>query len=55
MADLMKGRVVVVTGAAMGIGKAAATEICKEGGRVAICDMNEEKGMDTVRELQKSG
>lgn len=55
MENLLKDKVVVVTGAAMGIGKAAAKAICAEGGKVAICDMNEEKGKETVKDLANLG
>lgn len=51
MGTLLENRVVVITGGAMGIGKAAARAVCEEGGKVAVCDMNEEKGWETVREL----
>ena len=41
---LFNGEVAVVTGAAQGIGKAIAEELCVNGAKVAIVDINEEKG-----------
>jgi 3-oxoacyl-[acyl-carrier protein] reductase len=38
----LKEKVVIITGAASGIGKAAAKLFCKEGATVVACDLNEE-------------
>jgi len=38
------GKVVVVTGGALGIGRACAIEFAREGGRVTIADINEAAG-----------
>jgi len=43
----------IITGGAGGIGKGMATAFVKEGANVAIVDMNEEMGQETVTELQK--
>jgi 3-oxoacyl-[acyl-carrier protein] reductase len=51
----MKNRVAVVTGAAQGIGKEIAGVFCKEGCKVALLDVNEEKLAETCKELQASG
>lgn len=40
---LVKGCVVVITGAASGIGEAAAIGLCKLGAKVVLCDLNAEK------------
>lgn len=48
-------RVVIVTGAAMGIGKATAFASAREGAVVAICDINESEGRKTVEEIKKAG
>lgn len=48
-------RTIVVTGGASGIGKGIATAFAKRGDRVLVCDVNEEKGMETISELVKQG
>jgi 3-oxoacyl-[acyl-carrier protein] reductase len=40
-----------VTGGAAGIGKATAVKFAQEGAKVIICDMNEEVGQATAKEL----
>ncbi|KAF4577407.1 hypothetical protein EYR40_009235 [Pleurotus pulmonarius] len=45
------GRVAVITGAASGIGKAAALEFAKIGMKVAIADVNHERLNDLAKEL----
>jgi 3-oxoacyl-[acyl-carrier protein] reductase len=47
----MKDKVVLVTGGAAGIGRATAMRFAEEGASVVICDVNEEAGQETVREL----
>jgi 3-oxoacyl-[acyl-carrier protein] reductase len=47
----MKGKIVLVTGGAGGIGKATAMRFAEEGAKVVICDVNEEAGNTTVGEL----
>ncbi|MGD9714849.1 MAG: SDR family NAD(P)-dependent oxidoreductase, partial [Thermomicrobiales bacterium] len=49
------GKVVVITGAAMGIGKACAQAFAAEGGAVVIGDINEQKRSETVDEILASG
>ncbi|MCI4396569.1 MAG: SDR family oxidoreductase [Thermoprotei archaeon] len=51
----LDGRVVVVTGGAMGIGKATAIAAAKEGAKVAVCDINRTEGEKTVEEIRKMG
>jgi NAD(P)-dependent dehydrogenase (short-subunit alcohol dehydrogenase family) len=55
MSSKLFNRVVVVTGAAMGIGKAAAVAAVKEGAIVAVCDVNEKEGKKTAEEIKKAG
>ena len=47
----MKDKVVLVTGGAAGIGRATALRFAEEGAKVVICDVNEEAGKATVKEL----
>jgi 3-oxoacyl-[acyl-carrier protein] reductase len=47
----MKDKVVLVTGGAAGIGKATALRFAEEGAKVVICDVNQEVGEATVKEL----
>ena len=47
----MKDKVVLVTGGAAGIGKATALRFAEEGARLVICDVNEEGGQATLKEL----
>lgn len=54
MKDL-KGRVAVVTGAAMGMGKSLAGMLLDEGCRVVLVDINEKALTEAVAELSKRG
>jgi 3-oxoacyl-[acyl-carrier protein] reductase len=51
----MKDKVVLVTGGAAGIGKATALLFAEEGAKVVICDVNQEAGEATAKELGSSG
>jgi len=45
-----QGKVAIVTGAASGIGQAAAVQFAREGAKVTICDVNTE-GLEKTREM----
>ena len=51
----IKNKVVVVTGGAQGIGKAAIVKFASEGAAVAIWDMNDAKGNELADELTNKG
>ncbi|MFH1537377.1 MAG: SDR family oxidoreductase [bacterium] len=49
----LKGKVAVITGAGMGQGRAAALLFAKEGAKVAVGDINEKAGKETVALIKK--
>ena len=51
----LKDRIAVVTGGADGIGRATAMRFAQEGAVVVIWDMSEEKGKQTVAEINAAG
>jgi 3-oxoacyl-[acyl-carrier protein] reductase len=51
----LKGKVVIVTGAAAGIGKATAIRFAQEGARVAAWDVSDAKADELVKELEAVG
>ena len=51
----LRSKVVIVTGAAAGIGRATALRFAREGGRVAGFDVNEEAGPRLVDQIGKAG
>ena len=50
----LKEKVALITGGAAGIGKATGERFVEEGARVAICDVNQEAGEATAKELGPS-
>ncbi|GAB2802052.1 SDR family oxidoreductase [Rhabdobacter roseus] len=48
-------QVVLITGAASGIGRATALSFAREGGRVVVSDRAEEGGHETVRLIEEAG
>ena len=53
MAGRLEGRVAVVSGAAVGLGRAASIRLANEGAAVEILDLKD--GSETVNEIRKSG
>lgn len=51
----LKDRIALVTGAAAGIGRAIAREFAKEGARLAVCDIREDKLAEAAAELRGLG
>ncbi|MGB7842122.1 MAG: glucose 1-dehydrogenase [Salinimicrobium sp.] len=51
----MKDKVVIITGAASGIGEAAALRFAKEGARVVVSDIQKEKGEKLVEKIKADG
>src|SRR5512143_3492617 len=51
----VKGKVVVVTGASSGIGKATALKLADAGAKVILVARGEEKLLETKQEIEKSG
>ena len=50
-----KDKIVLITGAASGIGRAAALAFSKAGGTIVVSDINEEGGIETVNQLKATG
>jgi NAD(P)-dependent dehydrogenase (short-subunit alcohol dehydrogenase family) len=51
----LKGRIAIVTGAASGIGRASAIAFAREGACVAVVDLNERGGGETVNAIESEG
>jgi len=51
----IQGKVAVITGAASGIGLATAQLLAKEGAKVALIDINEDKGREAAADITKLG
>ncbi|MEK5442495.1 3-oxoacyl-ACP reductase FabG [Fredinandcohnia sp. FSL W7-1320] len=55
MTRRLEGKVAIVTGSGKGIGAATAIKLAAEGAKVAVIDLKEEFGMETVGTIQASG
>lgn len=51
----LENKVVIITGAAMGMGKATAELFAEEGAKVIVADFNEEAGKALVEEITEKG
>ena len=49
-----KDKVCLVTGGGSGIGKAACMQFAREGGKVAVVDLNQQHGNQTVQEITQA-
>jgi NAD(P)-dependent dehydrogenase (short-subunit alcohol dehydrogenase family) len=50
-----EGKVVIVTGGAYGIGRAAALGFARRGAKVVVADMDVKNGDETVRQVKETG
>jgi len=55
MAERFREKVIIVTGAGKGIGRAGAMAFAREGGSVAVADISEPDGQETVEQITKAG
>jgi len=55
MPDRLKGKVALITGAGMGMGREAAVLFAEEGARVVVCDINGKAAGETVTLVEKAG
>jgi NAD(P)-dependent dehydrogenase (short-subunit alcohol dehydrogenase family) len=53
--DRVKGKVAIVTGGSLGIGKATCHLLAQEGAKVAITDIKDEAGRQVAQDIQKGG
>ncbi len=51
----LKGKVSIVTGAASGIGRACSLEFAQQGSNVAVVDINDSAGLETVAAVEAAG
>ena len=51
----LKGKVIIVTGGAQGIGKAYSLGMADEGAKIVVADINLETAKNTAEEIQKKG
>ena len=55
MGDRLKGRTALITGAGMGIGRAAAALFAREGARIVIGDLDERAARETADLVEEAG
>jgi len=52
---LFDGKVIIVTGGASGIGKAAVEAFAREGGHAVIADLNDDGAQAVAKEINSGG
>ena len=50
---VLDGKVAIITGAGSGIGRATSLEMARNGAKVCVADISEEKGMETVAMIRQ--
>jgi NAD(P)-dependent dehydrogenase (short-subunit alcohol dehydrogenase family) len=50
-----EGKVIIVTGGALGIGRETCILLAKEGAKVAVADILDDKGRELIKEITQSG
>lgn len=55
MPGRLNGKVTLITGAGMGMGREASTLFAGEGARIVVCDINEQAAKETVALVEKAG
>ena len=55
MSGQVNGKVALVTGGGLGIGRAAAIALAREGAKVVVADVNAEAGNDTAQKIEAAG
>ena len=51
----LQGKVALITGAGMGMGREAALLFAEHGARIVVCDVNREAGEETVKRVAQAG
>ncbi|HTK89910.1 MAG TPA: SDR family NAD(P)-dependent oxidoreductase [Verrucomicrobiae bacterium] len=51
----LNGKVALITGAGMGMGREASTLFASEGARIVVCDINDKAAKETVALVEKAG
>jgi NAD(P)-dependent dehydrogenase (short-subunit alcohol dehydrogenase family) len=53
--DRLKGKVALVTGGAVGIGRSACLLMAREGAKLAVTDLDDAQGAEVVEEIRSAG
>jgi NAD(P)-dependent dehydrogenase (short-subunit alcohol dehydrogenase family) len=55
MANRLRNKIALITGAGMGMGREASVLFAEEGARIVVCDLNGAAAAETVELVQKAG